>query len=300
MTLLAKISNKMRYERDKHRWKKNWQAVNNCSAWRNVATIDETMDMLLSTDCSMSRFGDGEYKVMVGGKNGFQKSDPELAVRLREVLLKCDTPGLLVCVPNVVKEMEIRSDAAKRFWQGFMADYGASWTSMLKQDGKYYNAHVTRLYMDYLKPELSKKWYERIQELWKEKDLLIVEGEKTRMGAGNDLLAGAKSIRRCICPSHSAFSEYDKILQTVRSIWKGELVLIALGQTATVLAYDLHSSGIRALDVGHIDIEYEWFLSGAAEKTAVAGKFVKEVDSQLIGADDTAYLAQIVARVGVK
>lgn len=300
MALLTRIKNKLRYEQDKRRWKKNWKVVNNSAAWRNVATIDETMDMLLSTKCSMCRFGDGEYKVMVGGKNGFQKNDPALAERLREVLLKCDVPGLLVCVPNMVKEMEIRSDAAKRFWQGFMADNGISWTSLLNPVGKYYNTQVTRLYMDYLRPELSKKWYERIRELWQEKDLLIVEGERTRMGVGNDLFAGAKSIRRCICPSHSAFSEYDKILETVKSLWKGELVLIALGQTATVLAYDLHSSGIRALDVGHIDIEYEWFLAGAVEKTAVTGKFVKEVDSQLIGADDSNYLAQIVARVGVK
>ena len=37
-------------------------------------------------------------------------------------------------------------------------------------------------------------------------------------------------------------------------------MLIALGPTATILAYDLAEKGVQALDVGHIDIEYEWFL----------------------------------------
>ena len=73
--------------------------------------------------------------------------------------------------------------------------------------------------------------------------------------------------------------------------------MIALGQTATVLAYDLHISGIRALDIGHIDIEYMWFLQGAKEKIAVAGKFVKEVEDQMDGEEDADYLNQIVAKI---
>lgn len=299
MEILTKIKNKIICEKDKIRCRRNWNCVQNSKAWQNVADIDETMDMLLTTECSMCRFGDGEFKVMTGGKNGFQQKNEVLARRLRQVLKSCDTPNLLVCVPNVIEEMPLRTEKARRFWVRFMEEYGGQWTRLMKPNGKYYNTQVTRLYMDYLKPDLSQQWYRKIDGLWRDRDILIVEGEKTRMGMSNELLSSAKSIRRILCPSKSAFSFYDQILETVKQNWNGELVLIALGQTATVLAYDLHLAGIRALDVGHLDVEYEWFRMGATEKVAIAGKFVKEVDEQQGGSTEQEYEKQIVARVGV-
>ena len=49
-------------------------------------------------------------------------------------------------------------------------------------------------------------------------------------------------------------------------IWRRSMertpVLIALGQTATVLAYDLSEAGLQAIDPGHVDVEYEWYRMG--------------------------------------
>ena len=50
---------------------------------------------------------------------------------------------------------------------------------------------------------------------------------------------------------------------------KNKLILIALGPTATILAYDLYKLGYRAIDIGHIDIEYEWFLRKANTKIPI-------------------------------
>lgn len=36
---------------------------------------------------------------------------------------------------------------------------------------------------------------------------------------------------------------------------------ILLDPTATVLAYDLAVQGFQAVDINHVDVEYEWFLS---------------------------------------
>ena len=41
----------------------------------------------------------------------------------------------------------------------------------------------------------------------KDRDVIICEGEKTRMGVGNDLLDNCKSIKRIICPSENAFDK---------------------------------------------------------------------------------------------
>ena len=42
------------------------------------------------------------------------------------------------------------------------------------------------------------------------------------------------------------------------------------------LAYDLSELGYRALDIGHVDIEYEWFLQKATEKVKISGKYTSE------------------------
>lgn len=78
-----------------------------------------------------------------------------------------------------------------------------------------------------------------------------------------------------------------------------ELILIALGMTATVLAYDLAQAGLWAIDIGHIDVEYEWFLRGATDKIALNGKFVNEVSGgrEVAEINDPVYENQIVESI---
>ena len=53
---------------------------------------------------------------------------------------------------------------------------------------------------------------------------------------------------------------------------KNKLILIALGPTATVLSYDLNKLGYQAIDIGHADIEYEWYLRKAKKKIPIKNK----------------------------
>lgn len=82
------------------------------------------------------------------------------------------------------------------------------------------------------------------------------------------------------------------------------MFIIALGPTATVLAYDLSEAGYQALDMGHFDIEYEWFKMGVTSKVPVTGKFSNEAailsktDSEVIGElKSNIYEQQIIATV---
>lgn len=45
---------------------------------------------------------------------------------------------------------------------------------------------------------------------------------------------------------------------------------------ATVLAYDLSLRGYQALDLRHIDVEYEWYLRRCTSKIPIDGKYVNE------------------------
>lgn len=110
-----------------------------------------------------------------------------------------------------------------------------------------------------------------------------------------------KSCKRIICPNENAFEKYGQILGAVKKQDKGRLVLLALGPTATILAYDLAKEGFRAVDIGHIDIEYEWYLMGATEKVAVKNKYTNEAygGNSYDSIEDREYEKQVVERVGL-
>lgn len=127
-----------------------------------------------------------------------------------------------------------------------------------------------------------------------------MKGEKSRLGIGSDLFDEVKTIRRIICPATDAFDLYDEILQTtLEKATSDTLVLLALGMTATVLAYDLSQHDIQALDIGHIDIEYEWFKMNATKKVPIKGKFTNEAvgGRDVEDSNDSLYLSQIIVRI---
>ena len=70
-----------------------------------------------------------------------------------------------------------------------------------------------------------------------------MEGEKTRLGVGNDLFDNTHSIKRITCPNKNAFAYYELLLQEVKKYSKDHLILLAIGPTATILAADLALSG---------------------------------------------------------
>ena len=149
-------------------------------------------------------------------------------------------------------------------------------------------------------------YIEKLKQIWEQRELTVVEGEKTRMGVGNDLFDNAKRIHRILGPAENAFSHYDEILATIlEKVPQDELVLLALGPTATILAYDLFRKGYQAVDIGHVDISYEWFLRGVrdpSERIVIPGKYTNEVrGGNVVDAClDEAYLSQIIATVGLR
>ena len=57
--------------------------------------------------------------------------------------------------------------------------------------------------------------------------------------------------------------------------------------------------GYQAIDIGHIDIEYEWFLQGAKEKVAIENKYVGEAKGgrDIKSIDNKEYLQQIKVKI---
>ena len=169
----------------------------------------------------------------------------------------------------------------KIFSQSYWASYMVKNRNKIKKlslpNYKYGNLNITRFYNDFKNsdhvPFIIDKW----KKVWKDRNVVIIEGEYTRLGVGNDLFDTSKSIKRIIAPSKNAFGKSDEIFEYVtKNIAKDDLICLALGPTATILAAKFSQCGYQALDVGHIDIEYEWYLMGAKEKIPVKNKYVNE------------------------
>ena len=57
---------------------------------------------------------------------------------------------------------------------------------------------------------------------------------------------------------------------------KNVLILIALGPTASVLAYDLYKFNYQVVDIGHVDIQYEFYLRKVNRSIRIPYKYVSE------------------------
>jgi glycosyltransferase family protein len=269
--------------------------------WRNpsVCSNQETLDLLSSGSDSLSRFGDGELRCVMGEDICFQKADPRLTARLREIL-GSDEPGLLVGLPEYLHGPVNYTEARRRDWAAFHREYRHLWLRYLRKGRRYVSASVTRPYMARTGKSDCGPFFEQWKRLWQDQDLVVIEGEQSRLGLRNDFFAPARSVRRILCPPSDAFDAYDAILAAAAGMEKTALLLIALGPAATVLACDLHRLGFRALDVGSIDIEYDWFRTGAVAWDPVPGKYIHDAGEAgtIVGpADDPAYEAQIIARI---
>lgn len=246
-----------------------------------IATIDETLEEIINNRKSIARFGDGEFSTIEGRiRHHFQNErDEELGYQLKKVLTS-NNSSLLVAIADNYGDLSKYSVQTRREIRAYMTpEVRLEQLSLLDRNRKYYNAYITRPYVIYDENEQknAKSRFSKLQKIWDNKECIFVEGEYTAMGVNNDLFVNARSIQRIIAPAENAYHLYERILNTCLEQSKEKIFLLALGPTATVLAYDLCRLGYQAIDIGHIDLEYEWFLQGTGGRTVVKGKYNNEV-----------------------
>jgi glycosyltransferase family protein len=245
-----------------------------------VETLEETIDEIKIHRKNISRFGDGEFRLVLNTAGiGFQNGSEEMTVRLREVLTS-ELSNHLVAIPETFSLKNHLNWRVKFWWLNFINTIGIQISHYLNPKKKYANAFITRFYLDYESKKHIPDTLRKLKQIWEGQDLLIVEGEYSRLGVGNDLFDNVSSLQRILCPAKDAFGMYGEIFSEVKLQGRDKLVLLALGPTATVMSFDLAKENIWALDIGHIDLEYMWYLQNAQEKIPVAGRLVNEATQQ--------------------
>lgn len=266
----------------------------------SILSAKETIDLLVNERKSLARFGDGEFAAIAGRiRHRFQTEiDEGLRQRLLEVL-QSEEENLLIGIADNYGSLEKYTEQAKREIRCYLnPQVRKEHLSLLDPQKTYYDAYVTRPYVMYADNQTAApaERFADLQKIWENRNCVFVEGCYTRLGIGNDLFDNAGSIQRILGPAENAFSKYQEILDSCMKQKKDTLFLLALGPTATVLAYDLCRAGYQAVDVGHVDLEYEWFLQGKGYRVPIEGKYNNELgeEQQLFPLKDEVYLSQII------
>ena len=284
-----------------------WPFIKNKINRFKVMTPVETLRQVKEKGISIVRLGDGEFSYMRGNKHGpsYQPYSDELKNSLLNVLHKRDS-RLLISVPRAIQPDHLKSmtKRAQNHWKAFLCINYKFLLNHLDSSYVYGDGLVSRPYMDTKDIDLCNSVFQEFKRVVQDRNLVIIEGEKTRLGIGNDLLESSASIHRILCPAQNSFERINEILNTVFSLYptpnKRELFLIALGPAAKTITLELVAKGHQVLDIGHFDIEYEWFITRADKKTKIPGKAVSEVKEPLKNnnqLDLTKYTSQIQTKI---
>lgn len=263
----------------------------------HVLSIEATIDLIGKEDLSAIRFGDGEISLIDDTDLAFQAKNKELAEKLK-LILQTNEKGLLICIPGIFGRLNAFTKRSFWFTLHHLFKHGHIWQSLLSPSQTYGDAFLARPYLTFKDTSNCGRIFDELKGLWEGKDAVLIEGEKSRLGVGNDLFLKARSLERILCPSENAFAKYATIKSEAFKIGKDKLVLLSLGPTAKVLAYELFSAGYRVIDIGHIDMEYEMFLRKQTKLTKVAYKYFNEINERNPEeCTDPRYLREVIARI---
>ena len=241
-----------------------------------VLSIEETLKLIINNNYSIARFGDSEFLYLVDKLNlPYQKYNDELADSMK-LIFKSNYNNILVGLPIGYHSLNNLKKRTKLTWRSQISWVYPRLRKYLDLNKTYANASMSRLYMDYEDTSKSAYYFNLIKKIWGKRQVLLIEGEKSRLGAGNDLFDNVKSLERILAPAHNAHKVYHELFLEAQKHDKTKLILIALGPTAKPLAYNLALQGYQAIDIGNVDIEYEWFKRGVIDKIKIPGKYTSE------------------------
>lgn len=263
-----------------------------------IKSIIETVDLIKKNKSSLVRFGDGEIDIINHKNIPYQTYVPELGEELKMILETPSNDKCLIALPDMFENTERYTSLAQNFWKNHFIYYQDFYKNLHYSEW-YANTFISRPYMDLADKTAAGPSFEAVRSLWDDEDLLIVEGTSSRSGVGNSLFENSRSISRIICPSHNAYDKYDEILEAIKIFGDNKLILIMLGPTAKILSFHLSQEGYQAIDIGHIDSEYEWYKMGASHKVKFPHKHTAEhnYDTDIVYLEDSNYEKSIVKRI---
>ena len=220
-----------------------------------ILSVRESAEYILKEGKSLVRFGDGEFKIMTGDVTIFQKKNKILTKRLNEIFDSIDENVIGIpyfCFHSINNVIPYDNKISRRFLYDFCGK-NVDWIiDRIQKNRTYIEACIFSM-------ENIKDSCEIMRNLWRDKDITIISGDRVFKDIKYNVFDCARSIEYINAPTVNAFEKYDNILMEAKKIDKNRIICIILGPTATVLAYDLAKEGYQALDLGHIVKAYNFY-----------------------------------------
>lgn len=223
------------------------------TSYPRVRDEKETMRRVLA-GASIARFGDGEFALAENRSIRPQRGRPDLAERLRGILLG-DAAPCMVGIPNIAALASLPPKKA-RFWAKY-----ARCAALLAPDVNYASSFITR--PDNAPALDTPEYWRQLESLWAGQDVTLVRGDDPNGTGAVSLvkkdLASARTVTEVVAPGVNAWDKYPAILEEVG---RPRRALLCLGATATVMAVDLSRLGVHAIDLGHVGMFLRRHLAG--------------------------------------
>jgi hypothetical protein len=114
-----------------------------------IKNSDETLDLLLNSNLSIARFGDGEFGVMRNmWDDCFQNSTPTLAKKLQKIL-KSDNENVIIGINYMLCSIEKLNEKNQFWWLKYLKRNRLDVYKYLDLNKQYYDSMITRPYMSY-------------------------------------------------------------------------------------------------------------------------------------------------------
>lgn len=219
----------------------------------------DTINEIIEKKISISRFGDGEFELIFKRSIPFQNFDIELQKRLRRII-QSKNINIGICIPYFYwNEIFNYNNRVKNFIRKDFAPFRKEYESVIDFEKKYLATEFTQINMALGDNVDLDTYYSNVRRIWENKKVVLVHGENIFNEIRFNIFENAKSTQHVVAPSLNAFEKYDQILSEILPFEKDCLIILVLGPTATVLAYDLSELGYQALDFGHIAKDYDFY-----------------------------------------
>lgn len=198
------------------------------------ATLQHALDGM-----NLARFGDGEIKIARGHDAKSQPWHPGLQRQLLAVLAR---PGsrCVACIPNIAGPVKSPKEP---FWAQYRKDEAVR---LYDPRLTYGSSFITR--PDSSPTALGDDYWDALERLWRGRHVVAVGGSHKSLKA--DDLVGAASVEEVDAPRTNAWTRQGELLHRLKD--EKRLVIMCIGATATVLAWELAKVGVHALDLGHV------------------------------------------------
>ena len=222
----------------------------------------ETIKELMNTNKSIIRFGDGDFKLIEENDMVFQKYQPYMAERMKEII-KCDDENLLIGIPEPYYDF---SCDLNDYTKIFILKWFPKWHKIIEKyynyDRTYYSTQISQMFPEYTIYDFENH-YDNLKRIWNGKKITVITGDRVYNNIEYNIFENASEISYIYGPTENAFDKYEEIKAELMNVPKENILIFALGPAGKVLAYDMYQLGYRVLDLGHLIKDYDFYMKSS-------------------------------------